>query len=140
MPFIEHERGRAYYRHWAAVGGADTSLDLDRDILSSDPFHLDSLENDPLASVDADGASLTRELARSAGLGIDRGTPGPVVVSALRTSRDGVFAIGNLLHSVGPAPARARPESRCASGWQGDRSQDAAVAGVAGIKAVCVVL
>ncbi len=35
---------------------ADTSLDLDLSWLSADPFYLDSLENDPLAFVDAAGA------------------------------------------------------------------------------------
>ena len=35
---------------------ADTSFDLDPHWLSNDPFYLDSLENDPLAFVDADGA------------------------------------------------------------------------------------
>lgn len=43
---------------------ADTSLDLDLDWLSADPFYLDSLENDPLAFADADGAPLVRELDR----------------------------------------------------------------------------
>ncbi|KHO19719.1 lysophospholipase [Mycolicibacterium setense] len=43
----------------------DTSLDLDPSWLSSDPFYLDALENDPLAFVDADGAALTRELDRA---------------------------------------------------------------------------
>jgi alpha-beta hydrolase superfamily lysophospholipase len=41
---------------------ADTSLELDVAWLSADPFYLDSLENDPLAFVDADGTTLTREL------------------------------------------------------------------------------
>jgi alpha-beta hydrolase superfamily lysophospholipase len=44
---------------------ADTSLDLEPSWLSSDPFYLDSIENDPLAFVDADGAPLTRELDRA---------------------------------------------------------------------------
>lgn len=43
---------------------ADTSFELHPTALSSDPFYLDSLENDPLAFVDADGAPLTRELDR----------------------------------------------------------------------------
>ncbi len=47
------------------------------------------------------------ELARAAGLDIDRGTLGPVVDTALRTSRDGVFAIGNLLHPVDTADIAA---------------------------------
>ena len=42
----------------------DTSLDLDPAWLSGDEFYLDGLENDPLAFVDADGKSLTRELDR----------------------------------------------------------------------------
>lgn len=41
---------------------ADSSFDLDPSWLSADPFYLDSLENDPLAFVDADGSTLTREL------------------------------------------------------------------------------
>ncbi|MGV0593992.1 alpha/beta fold hydrolase [Mycolicibacterium porcinum] len=40
-------------------------LDLDPNWLSSDPFYLDALENDPLAFVDADGTALTRELDRA---------------------------------------------------------------------------
>jgi alpha-beta hydrolase superfamily lysophospholipase len=41
---------------------ADSAFDLDPSRLSSDPFYLDSLENDPLAFVDADGAPLARAL------------------------------------------------------------------------------
>jgi alpha-beta hydrolase superfamily lysophospholipase len=41
---------------------ADSSFDLDPGWLSGDPFYLDSLENDPLAFVDADGAPLARAL------------------------------------------------------------------------------
>ncbi|MCV7290148.1 NAD(P)/FAD-dependent oxidoreductase [Mycolicibacterium wolinskyi] len=47
------------------------------------------------------------ELARSAGLDMDPCTLGPVVDTALRTSRDGVFAIGNLLHPVDTADIAA---------------------------------
>ena len=43
----------------------DTAIDLDPGWLSGDPFYLDSLENDPLAFVDADGAALARELDRA---------------------------------------------------------------------------
>ncbi|MGV0735609.1 alpha/beta fold hydrolase [Mycobacterium syngnathidarum] len=43
----------------------NTELELDPNWLSSDPFYLDALENDPLAFVDADGTSLTRELDRA---------------------------------------------------------------------------
>ena len=43
----------------------DRSFDLDPGWLSNDPFYLDSLENDPLAFVDADGAPLARELDKA---------------------------------------------------------------------------
>jgi alpha-beta hydrolase superfamily lysophospholipase len=44
---------------------ADTSFDLEPGWLSDDPFYLDSLENDPLAFVDADGGPLARELDKA---------------------------------------------------------------------------
>ncbi|MEV0672802.1 NAD(P)/FAD-dependent oxidoreductase [Mycobacterium sp. NPDC050441] len=47
------------------------------------------------------------ELVRSAGLDMDPSSLGPVVDTALRTSRDGVFAIGNLLHPVDTADIAA---------------------------------
>lgn len=40
----------------------DTSFELDPSWLSSDPFYLDAMANDPLAFVDADGANLGRAL------------------------------------------------------------------------------
>ncbi|MEU0126728.1 FAD-dependent oxidoreductase [Streptomyces sp. NPDC006289] len=40
------------------------------------------------------------ELARRGGLVLDPGTRGPAYDSAYRTSRPGVFAVGNLLHAV----------------------------------------
>ena len=47
------------------------------------------------------------ELARTAGLDMDPHTLGPVVDTALRSSRAGVFAIGNLLHPVDTADIAA---------------------------------
>ncbi|OAN36170.1 NAD(P)/FAD-dependent oxidoreductase [Mycolicibacterium iranicum] len=47
------------------------------------------------------------ELARTAGLQMDHLTRGPVVDTALRTSRPGVFAVGNLVHPVDTADAAA---------------------------------
>jgi alpha-beta hydrolase superfamily lysophospholipase len=41
---------------------ADTSLELDPSWLSSDAFYLDSLAHDPLAFVNGDASTLTREL------------------------------------------------------------------------------
>ena len=43
----------------------DSSFDLNPGWLSADPFYLDSLENDPLAFVDADGLPLARELDKA---------------------------------------------------------------------------
>ena len=47
------------------------------------------------------------ELARAGGLQIDRGTRGPLVDTAQRTSAAGVFAIGNLVHPVDTADIAA---------------------------------
>ena len=44
---------------------ADNSFDLDPGWLSADPFYRDSLENDPLAFVDADAKPLARELNKA---------------------------------------------------------------------------
>jgi len=47
------------------------------------------------------------ELAVIGGLDMDPGTRGPAVDAALRTSREGVFAAGNLLHGAEPADVAA---------------------------------
>jgi thioredoxin reductase len=47
------------------------------------------------------------ELARTGGLAMDPNTRGPVVDAGLRTSRPGVFAVGNLLHPVDTADGAA---------------------------------
>jgi len=47
------------------------------------------------------------ELARLAGLQMDAATRGPLVDAALRTSRPGVFAVGNLCHPVDTADGAA---------------------------------
>ena len=47
------------------------------------------------------------ELARTGGLAMDSATRGPLVDARLRTSRPGVFAVGNLLHPVDTADAAA---------------------------------
>ena len=47
------------------------------------------------------------ELALMGGLDMDPGTRGPVVDAALRTSREGVFGAGNLLHGAEPADVAA---------------------------------
>lgn len=47
------------------------------------------------------------ELARAAGIKIDQVSKAPIVDAALRTSKDGVFAIGNMLHPVDTADIAA---------------------------------
>lgn len=87
--------------------------------------------------VDCDTVVLTgdwipdHELARSTGLDIDPGTLGPVVDTALRTSRPGVFAIGNLLHPVDTADIAAldgrHVADRVRAHLAGNRPADAGV-------------
>ena len=62
------------------------------------------------------------ELALMGGLELDPGTRGPVVDAALRTSRPGVFAAGNLLHGAETADVAAlsgRHAARAAARWLG---------------------
>ncbi len=47
------------------------------------------------------------ELVRSAGITLNTGTLGPSVDTALRTSREGVFAVGNMTHPVDTADVAA---------------------------------
>jgi thioredoxin reductase len=74
---------------------------------------IENLDTGARRTVDCDTLVLTgdwvpdHELARSADLDIDRHSLGPVVDTALRTSRPGVFAIGNLVHPVDTADAAA---------------------------------
>jgi len=63
--------------------------------------------------IDCDTVILTgdwipdHELLRSADIAVDPASRGPLVDTALRTSRDGVFAIGNLCHPVDTADVAA---------------------------------
>ena len=47
------------------------------------------------------------ELVRLGGLDLDRATRGPIVDGSLRTTRPGIFAIGNLVHPVDTADSAA---------------------------------
>jgi alpha-beta hydrolase superfamily lysophospholipase len=80
----------------AGLVDTDSTFELAPSQLSADPFYLDSLENDPLAFVDADGGPLTRELDR----GWDRfGTELPaltVPTLAVHGSNDPIAPIGAL--------------------------------------------
>lgn len=80
--------------------------------------HLDSGKR---RTVDCDTIVFTgdwipdHELARLAGIELDPGTLGPVTDSALRTSRPGMFAAGNLLHPVDTADIAALDGRHAAS-------------------------
>jgi alpha-beta hydrolase superfamily lysophospholipase len=89
----------------AGLIDTDSTFELAPSQLSADPFYLDSLENDPLAFVDADGGPLTRELDR----GWDRfGTELPalaVPTLAVHGSNDPIAPIGALrayAEQIGP--------------------------------------
>jgi len=73
---------------------ANTAFEIAPSQLSADPFYLDSMENDPLAFVDADSGPLARELDR----GWDRfGTELPalaVPTLAVHGSNDPIAPIG----------------------------------------------
>jgi hypothetical protein len=63
------------------------------------------------------------ELARTADLVMDAGTRGPLVDAGLRTSRAGVFAVGNLVHPVDTADGAAldgRHVAGAVTGWLAD--------------------
>jgi thioredoxin reductase len=55
------------------------------------------------------------ELVRTAGITLNNGTLGPAVDTALRTSREGVFAVGNLTHPVDTADIAALDGAHVAS-------------------------
>jgi thioredoxin reductase len=66
------------------------------------------------------------ELARTGGLAMDTATRGPVVDAGLRTSRPGVFAVGNLLHPVDTADGAAldgRHVAGAVTGWLKNRAE-----------------
>lgn len=74
---------------------------------------LTDLDTGAVETVQCDTVVLTadwipdHELAVSAGALLDSGTRGPAVDGALRTSRPGLFAVGNLLHGAEPADVAA---------------------------------
>lgn len=74
---------------------------------------IENLDTGERKIVDCDTVILTgdwipdNELARAAGIEIDPVSKAPVVDTALRTSKDGVFAIGNMLHPVDTADVAA---------------------------------
>lgn len=87
---------------------------------------VEDLDTGVRTSIDCDTVITTgdwipdHELARTAGLAMDSATRGPLVDAALRTSRPGVFAVGNLLHPVDTADCAAldgRHVARAVRDW-----------------------
>lgn len=74
---------------------------------------IENTETGERTTIDADWAVFTgdwvpdHELARMAGLDMDPATKSPIVDAGLRTSGDGIFAVGNLLHPVDTADVAA---------------------------------
>jgi thioredoxin reductase len=74
---------------------------------------IENLETGERKIIECDTVVLTgdwipdNELARAAGISIDPGSKAPVVDSALRTEKTGIFAIGNALHPVDTADVAA---------------------------------
>ncbi|MER5439714.1 FAD-dependent oxidoreductase [Streptomyces sp. NPDC002790] len=74
---------------------------------------IEHLDTGKRRTVDCDTVVFTgdwipdHELARTGGIALDEGTLGPLTDTALRTSRPGVFAAGNLLHPVDTADIAA---------------------------------
>ena len=59
------------------------------------------------------------ELARLGGIELDAGTLGPRIDAAARTTRAGVFAVGNLVHAAEPADVASRCGTEVAAGVLG---------------------
>lgn len=74
---------------------------------------IENLDTGKRSIVDCDTIVLTgdwipdNELARAAGINIDPSSKAPIVDAALRTNKNGVFAIGNALHPVDTADVAA---------------------------------
>jgi NAD(P)H-nitrite reductase large subunit len=74
---------------------------------------VENIETGVRETIDCDTVVFTgdwvpdHELARTGGLDMDPATRGPLVDASLRTSRAGVFAVGNLLHPVDTADGAA---------------------------------
>lgn len=74
---------------------------------------MENLDTGARSTIECDTVVMTgdwipdHELARTAGLAMDSATRGPLVDASLRTSRPGVFAVGNLVHPVDTADAAA---------------------------------
>jgi thioredoxin reductase len=102
--------GRALLRGPVLTRSRVVSIDGKRRVRS---VTVENLDTGARSTVECDTVVMTgdwipdHELARTAGLKMDSATRGPVVDASLRTSRPGVFAVGNLVHPVDTADAAA---------------------------------
>jgi thioredoxin reductase len=97
---------------------------------------VEDLDTGECTTVDCDTVVFTgdwipdHELARTGGLAMDPATRGPLVDASLRTSRPGVFAVGNLLHPVDTADGAAldgRHVAAAVNGWLRHQDEPAKV-------------
>jgi len=95
---------------------------------------VENIETGARTTIDCDTVVFTgdwipdHELARTAGLDMDAATRGPLVDASLRTSRSGVFAVGNLVHPVDTADGAAldgRHVADAVSRWLRQRDEPA---------------
>ena len=102
--------GAPYFRTKVATRTRVTSIIGRPHVTGVEIEHLDTGVR---SIVDCDTVILTgdwipdNELARAAGISIDPASKGPTVDTALRTSRPGIFAIGNMVHPVDTADIAA---------------------------------
>ena len=102
--------GRALLRGPVLTRSRVVSVDGKRRVRS---VTVENVDTGARSTVECDTVVMTgdwipdHELARTAGLAMDSATRGPLVDASLRTSRPGVFAVGNLVHPVDTADAAA---------------------------------
>jgi thioredoxin reductase len=102
--------GRVFFRTRVATRTRITKI-IGRPALTA--VEIENLDTGLRRIVECDTLILTgdwipdHELVRTAGIALDEGTLGPLVDTAFRTARPGVFAVGNLLHPVDTADIAA---------------------------------
>jgi len=102
--------GRALLRGPVLTRSRVVSLDGKQRVRS---VTVENLDTGARSTIECDTVVMTgdwipdHELARTGGLAMDSATRGPLVDASLRTSRPGVFAVGNLVHPVDTADAAA---------------------------------
>ena len=108
--FFFSRPGKSYFRTRVATRTRVTTI-IGRPKVTG--VEIENLDTGERRTVACDTVILTgswipdNELARSAGIRSDSASKSPLVDAALRTNKDGVFAIGNLLHPVDTADIAA---------------------------------